>query len=93
MPTYEYECSQCGHVFEKFQKMSDVPLRDCPLCGGRVRRLIGTGSGIIFKGSGFYATDHGRSTTPQGKGLGARCDRDHPCCGLNTPCDHSPKRS
>lgn len=58
MPTYEYECRRCGHSFEAFQSMTDAPLRKCPECGGRVRRLIGAGAGIIFKGSGFHATDY-----------------------------------
>ena len=58
MPTYEYECSGCGKVFEKFQSMTEAPLKKCPYCKGRVKRLIGSGSGIIFKGSGFYATDY-----------------------------------
>jgi len=58
MPTYEYECLKCKHRFEKFQSMTDVPLKKCPDCGGELRRLIGRGSGIIFKGPGFYATDY-----------------------------------
>lgn len=58
MPTYEYECRHCEHTFEAFQSMTDKPLRKCPECGGRVRRLIGAGAGIIFKGSGFHATDY-----------------------------------
>jgi putative FmdB family regulatory protein len=59
MPTYEYECPKCGHRFEKFQAISDKPVRTCPKCRGRkVRRLIGTGAGILFKGSGFYKTDY-----------------------------------
>lgn len=58
MPTYEYECKACGHRFEKFQQMSDKPLEKCPKCKKKVRRLIGHGAGIIFKGSGFYATDY-----------------------------------
>jgi putative FmdB family regulatory protein len=60
MPTYEYECEKCGHRFEVFQRMSDPKLEDCPKdsCGGHVRRLIGRGAGIIFKGSGFYETDY-----------------------------------
>jgi len=58
MPTYEYECRKCKHRFEKFQSMNDAPLKKCPDCGGELRRLIGRGSGIIFKGPGFYATDH-----------------------------------
>lgn len=58
MPTYEYECRSCGEKFEVFQKMTDTPLKGCPKCGGRLRRLIGAGSGLIFKGPGFYATDY-----------------------------------
>ncbi len=59
MPTYEYECPKCGHRFEKFQGINDPPVKTCPECRGRkVKRLLGTGGGIIFKGSGFYATDY-----------------------------------
>jgi putative FmdB family regulatory protein len=58
MPTYEYECRKCGVIFEKFQSMTDERLKSCPECKGRVDRLIGTGAGIIFKGSGFYETDY-----------------------------------
>jgi putative FmdB family regulatory protein len=58
MPTYVYECTACGHPFELFQKMSDPPVQTCPQCGGAVNRLPGGGAGIIFKGSGFYATDY-----------------------------------
>lgn len=58
MPTYEYICTSCAHEFEAFQSMKDDPLTDCPACAeGRVRRKIGLGAGIIFKGSGFYETD------------------------------------
>jgi putative FmdB family regulatory protein len=57
MPTYEYECKMCGHTFDVFQNMSDTPLKTCPKCGKELRRLINGGSGIIFKGSGFYVTD------------------------------------
>jgi len=60
MPTYEYECKACEHRFEKFQSITARPLRKCPRCGGRVRRLIGAGAGVIFKGSGFYETDYKR---------------------------------
>ena len=65
MPTYEYECLKCGHRFEKSQKMSDRPIKTCPKCKKSVRRLIGKGSGIIFKGTGFYATDYRKSKPPQ----------------------------
>jgi len=58
MPTYEYRCDRCGHQFELFQKISDPPETNCPRCEGSVRRLIGPGAGLIFKGSGFYATDY-----------------------------------
>ncbi len=59
MPTYEYECRNCGHAFERFQSMTARPIRTCPACRKRsVRRLIGVGAGLIFKGSGFYSTDY-----------------------------------
>jgi len=58
MPTYDYKCKKCGHRFELFQSMTDEPLAACPECGGKVERLIGTGAGLIFKGSGFYITDY-----------------------------------
>jgi len=58
MPTYEYECKRCGVRFERFQSMSEEPIKVCPECGGEVRRLISAGGGVIFKGSGFYATDY-----------------------------------
>ncbi len=58
MPTYEYECLQCGNKFERFQTITARKIAKCDKCGGRVRRLIGCGAGIIFKGSGFYETDY-----------------------------------
>jgi len=59
MPTYEYQCDSCGHRFEKFQSIKAAPIRKCPECGkNSVKRLLGTGAGIIFKGSGFYTTDY-----------------------------------
>jgi len=57
MPTYDYLCSKCGR-FEYFQKISELPLTNCPQCGGPVKRLISLNPNIIFKGSGFYITDH-----------------------------------
>lgn len=58
MPTYDYKCQDCGYDFEKFQSINARKLTKCPRCGGRVKRLIGIGAGIIFKGSGFYETDY-----------------------------------
>ena len=59
MPTYDYLCESCGHGFEKFQSITARTLRKCPECGkNQLKRLIGTGAGIIFKGSGFYETDY-----------------------------------
>ncbi|MHC4924977.1 MAG: FmdB family zinc ribbon protein [Planctomycetota bacterium] len=63
MPTYDYECASCGHAFEEFQMMSDKVLRKCPECKRmKLQRLLGAGSGIIFKGSGFYETDYKKKT-------------------------------
>lgn len=58
MPTYEYECEECHHQFEKFQRMTDEPVKTCPVCGGRVKKLISGGGGLLFKGNGFYITDY-----------------------------------
>jgi putative FmdB family regulatory protein len=64
MPTYEYECPKCGVRFEEFQSMKDAPLTKCPTpkCRGKVKRLIGAGAGLLFKGSGFYITDYRSSS-------------------------------
>ncbi|MBN1488475.1 MAG: zinc ribbon domain-containing protein [Phycisphaerae bacterium] len=82
MPTYEYECQQCGNRFERFQSMKDSPLTTCPACNGKLKRLIGAGGAVIFKGSGFYATEYGRSNT--------RCGQERPCCGRDTACERPP---
>lgn len=74
MPTYEYACEKCGQNFDAFQSMRDEPFRECPkeLCRlkrwghGKVKRLLGTGAGIIFKGSGFYTTDYRSSSYKEG---------------------------
>jgi putative FmdB family regulatory protein len=59
MPTYEYQCTACGHAFEKFQSIKSAPIKKCPNCGkSKVKRLIGMGAGLLFKGSGFYITDY-----------------------------------
>ena len=62
MPTYDYECLSCGYLFEFFQQMNDKPICKCPECKkNNIKRHIGAGLGIIFKGSGFYETDYKRS--------------------------------
>ena len=58
MPTYVYRCNECGHEFEEYQSIVDKPLDTCPACKGRVERIISGGAGFLFKGSGFYITDH-----------------------------------
>lgn len=65
MPTYDYVCDGCGHAFELFQSMSAPKKRKCPVCAkAKLRRLIGSGAGIIFKGSGFYETDYKKKPAP-----------------------------
>ena len=62
MPTYRYECGACGTRFEELQGINDKRLKKCPTCGkNKLRRLVGPGGGLVFKGSGFYATDYKRS--------------------------------
>ena len=74
MPTYEYECQQCGHRFEEFQSITAEPRQTCPEanCTGPVKRLIGMGGGLLFKGTGFYITDY-RS---DGYQKAAKADKD-----------------
>lgn len=69
MPTYEYRCTE-GHNFEQIQKMSELPILVCPVCGAAAVRAISGGAGLIFKGTGFYITDYGKD------GKGARKDSD-----------------
>ncbi|NOR18309.1 zinc ribbon domain-containing protein [candidate division WOR-3 bacterium] len=64
MPTYEYECTKCKYTFEEFQKITDEPLKKCPKCGSKLRRIITGGVGLIFKGNGFYVTDYKKSNLP-----------------------------
>ena len=85
MPTYDYVCKECGHRFERFQKMSDGNLRKCPECGERkLKRLMGIGAGVIFRGSGFYETDYKRKTGSNGRartstnGAGSSSEKESP---------------
>jgi putative FmdB family regulatory protein len=78
MPTYEYLCKSCGHLFEIVRSMRDDPLTECPQCGGELRKVFAPPA-IAFKGSGFYATDHGKKSTKHseqggGDGSGERSD-------------------
>ena len=92
MPTYEYQCEKCGKTFEFFQSMKDEPLTICPQEGcqqktwgkGTVKRLLGTGAGLIFKGSGFYCTDYRSSSYKSG----AKNDSSSSSSSSNSP---SPK--
>ncbi|MCK5786806.1 MAG: zinc ribbon domain-containing protein [Candidatus Sabulitectum sp.] len=73
MPTYDYVCDKCGLRYEKFQNMSAEPDTKCPECGGKVRRLIGAGAGLIFKGSGFYQTDYKTPSRPSDSSAPPTC--------------------
>jgi putative FmdB family regulatory protein len=85
VPTYEYECKKCGHRFDEFQSIKDEPIKKCPECKAAVKRLIGPGAGIIFKGKGFYQTDYkslaggDKKTDPKGAKT--------PPCGKSDSCD------
>ena len=86
MPTYGYECKSCGHNFDAFQNIKDDPLKLCPKCGKEeLRRLINGGTGVIFKGGGFYATDKGGKTAKaeeSAKSESAPC----PACAKSESC-------
>ncbi len=84
MPTYEYQCAE-GHAFEQVQKMSDPPIGTCPVCGAAAERRVSGGSGLIFKGSGFYITDYGKD------GKGPRKEPESPgSSGSSTPAAPAP---
>lgn len=82
MPTYEYECQKCQHKFEAFQSITAKPLGKCPKCGAKAKRLISAGAGIIFKGSGFYATDYRKDKRKQEE---KPCEKANPSCPPNCP--------
>jgi putative FmdB family regulatory protein len=102
MPTYDYLCESCGYKFEKFQKMSDDPLKKCPKCGKEVKRLIGTGMGVIFsargeisprsgrKGKGFYATDYMNNGLSSGGPARRSLGEGGTCCGRAERCEKPP---
>ena len=68
MPTYDYECDGCGHAWEMFQRIVEDPIKKCPECNKKkARRLFGTGSAVMFKGSGFYETDYRSDSYKKGE--------------------------
>ncbi len=79
MPTYEYRCQKCGHQFEKLQQMSDRPARQCPMCKGKVDRLISSGVGVVIKGGDSNGAGHALS-----------CGKEQTCCGRDIPCEQPP---
>jgi putative FmdB family regulatory protein len=86
MPTYEYRCTKCKKKFELRQRITEDPVKKCIHCGGKPERLISSGVGLIFKGSGFYATDYKKSgETKKAKPEAA------PAC--SAPCDSCPAKA
>lgn len=85
MPTYDYQCTVCNHIFEHSQSMTDKLLTKCPKCGKKLKRLIGGGAGIIFKGSGFYATDYKKSSASGSSKQAPVCPKakEGGCSGCN----------
>ena len=87
MPTYQYECDACHHSFETLQSMTEKKLQKCPQCGKlKLQRLIGTGSGIIFKGSGFYETDYKRKGGVKDPSVKSSPAPSSPSCGSACGC-------
>ena len=79
MPTYQYQCTECGEDLEAVQKFSDSPLTECPTCNGRLRKVF-SAVGIVFKGSGFYRTDSRSSSS-----IGSRPAKEHATAGADAP--------
>ncbi len=84
MPTYEYECTHCKNSFEVFQNITEPHLEKCLKCNHKLKRLIGSGSGIIFKGKGFYATDY-RKKTPSDSSQNQICPKMKEGCNACQP--------
>jgi putative FmdB family regulatory protein len=102
MPTYDYECQACDHRFEKFQSITARSIHKCPECGRlKVRRLIGMGAGIIFKGSGFYQTDYRSESYKKGAEKDKKAaeqdkkgaEKDKKAAEKDKPADTKPKDS
>lgn len=90
MPTYEYKCSKCKKVFDVFQKITEKPLKKCPKCSSLVERLISKGAGLIFKGSGFYATDYRSKSYKEGKRKEHGNEISCPAKGTKSKCNSCP---
>jgi putative FmdB family regulatory protein len=91
MPTYEYKCLECDKRFEVVQSMLDEPLQECQFCHGKVKRLIGRGAGIIFKGSGFYCTDYRKDSYHADSQKDTQADK--PACSTSCPADCPAKKA
>ena len=76
MPTYDYKCLKCKKTFEQLQSIKAASLKKCIYCKGRVERLIGAGSGLIFKGTGFYITDYKNKPSPKASDGGSKKPAD-----------------
>ena len=88
MPTYEYKCSNCDHLMEAFQSITAKPLKRCPECGKlKLQRLLGTGAGLIFKGSGFYETDYRSESYKKG------AESEKPKSDSKTDCKKETKKT
>lgn len=86
MPTYEYACQKCGHEFEQFQSMRDAALTKCPKCKkAALKRLVGGGAGLIFKGTGFYITDYKNKSGGEAKGGDSKPAESKPAAPAKTP--------
>ncbi len=80
MPTYEYECTVCKHKFEILQPISQKPKSKCPQCGKKLKKLISSTGGFIFKGKGFYATDYKKASQPSKDSATPACPKAKPGC-------------
>ena len=94
MPTYDYECDACGHRFELYQSITADPERKCPACKKlKLRRLIGTGAAVVFKGSGFYQTDYRSDSYRKGAEAAKKASDGGGAAGSTKPADAAPKSS
>ncbi len=86
MPTYEYECRDCRCRYDLFQKMTEEPLAKCAKCGGRARRLVGGGAGVIYRGGGFYTTEYRSESYKRGEQAEKSAASPAPACPAAGAC-------